>query len=92
MKTPKYVVAALLCLTAFGALAEVSGEPVPAEAAPAPEAVAKPDKMICTNEVVTGSLLPRRVCMTESERAARREEARRALDSARRKTPARGGG
>ena len=34
-----------------------------------------PDEMVCTNERVTGQMIPRRVCMTRAEREALRRAA-----------------
>lgn len=58
---------------------------------PAAEAADKGDQMICTTERVTGSNLPRRVCMTAAERAAKRQAAQQAMSSSMRRTPTQGG-
>lgn len=39
-----------------------------------------PDEMVCENERVTGQLIPRRVCMTRSEREALRRDAVESFD------------
>lgn len=50
------------------------------------------DPMICATERVTGSTIPRRVCMRASERAALRAASQQALSASQRKTPTVGGG
>lgn len=89
------LVAAVFSPLAF-AQSEVSPEVATTEAEPEPvEAIAetaKEDKMICRNERVTGSTIPKRVCLSESQRAAMADEARRVQSSSTRKTANRTGG
>ena len=39
-----------------------------------------PDEMVCTNERMTGQMIPRRVCMTRAEREALRRDAVESFD------------
>ena len=50
----------------------------PAPAAPAKSQV-KEEKLVCKYEAETGSRFSKKVCMTPSQAAARRDEARKAL-------------
>jgi hypothetical protein len=63
-----------------------------AEEPPTAAPAASADRIICSTERVTGSNLPRKVCLSAAEREARRQSAQQAMSSAARKTPARGGG
>ncbi|MFL5296437.1 MAG: hypothetical protein ACJ798_08655 [Phenylobacterium sp.] len=57
---------------------ETPTSPAPASAAPAKPA--KP-KMICHDEIVTGSIMTRRVCRTPEQVEADRQQARRDTDA-----------
>lgn len=86
----KFAIAfALLLGSAMPAFAdEAPAEPAPA---PAAQAVEDDDPVVCHNEPLTGSRLPRRVCIRKSEREAMRKDAARAISNAQRKTPSQGG-
>ena len=74
-------------LAASGAAPETPSPPpqaaaTPAAPAPAPAAApdkAKEEKLVCKYEAETGSRFSKKVCMTPSQAAARRDEARKAL-------------
>ena len=75
--------AAIAFLSSAAVLAQQSAAtPTTANAPAAPQAAkAKPpkEKVICETDQVLGSLVPRRLCMTESQWDAVREGARRAV-------------
>jgi hypothetical protein len=55
--------------------------PASAPAAATAAAAAKPkDKLICRSESVTGSLMPKKTCYLESERAQQKQEQRQNLE------------
>lgn len=87
------IAAPYLALAEEPAAAPPEAAPQAAAPAPATDAPAKAaaDVVTCSNEFVTGSRLSRRVCMSEAERQAQRENAQRALNAAQRRTSARGG-
>ena len=72
-------------LAASGAAPETPSPPPQAAAtpaAPAPAAApdkAKEEKLVCKYEMETGSRFSKKVCMTQAQAKARRDEARKAV-------------
>jgi hypothetical protein len=62
----------------------------PPAAEPTKTADAK-DKMVCTDEQVTGSRLPHRVCLRQSDRDLMRQQAQQSMSDMHMRTPAHGG-
>ena len=85
----KYPYAALALLfasvpSAAQDAAPAAEPPPPADAGPPLVVDGQKDKKICRSERSTGSIMPRRVCRTQSQVAREREESLRALEAAQR--------
>jgi len=79
------MIAATLMLadtTPAAAAAATTAHPAPAAAPAASTAPAKKpkDRLICRSEAVTGSLMPKKTCYLESERAQIRQDQRQNLE------------
>jgi invasion protein IalB len=74
LRSASTAIAAALALAgaAPGLAAEPSTTPPQAAATPADATSAK-EKLVCTTETVTGSLRPKRVCLTQQQIKAQRE-------------------
>lgn len=89
--TPKLLFTAIMLASSWGGAAFAAESSSDAPSQDAATADSQGERMICKNERVTGSALPRRVCMTKSQRDELRQNAQQNIMASQRSTPSRGG-